>query len=793
MLVCYWAAAGLGAGLAQGESADVAFATERLAAFEALLDDGRAAVEAAAIGLDALAFQLAFEDAATIVDVVRDRVTYEPYSGVLRGAAGTLRSGAGNAFDQALLAAVLLGDAGYDVQIALTTLTEADARQLLAGAGEGRDRRRDLNEEAERFLVDLSDLAGDPAAARTRLDDLLTSGPRYDAEAVGITDRLLARLHDAIGPDVFLGADESETARVLSDVARYAWVQYRHHSGEPWRDAHPAWRVGEPPAGLTADETFEDTVPEADLHRVRIEVFVERRVGEAIEVTSLMDAWVMPTALIADVALTFQLAPLDGAALSEALQQPVPGPYLAYGLDAEIIDAAFFTVVIDGAPAAGAVAFDARGNVVPLMAAMDPAAGVVRAASAGAAQAAGALRGLGRSEPSSAEAVLALTGVWYEVTRVEPGGVLHTQRRYLIDRLGAEQRSEGRVDVLLPLEHHSLLTSFTISIHPGAVSEMALFDRVIARLGAAQPLLRAYLDGITRGAVGDTDEVTALLERIDDEASSAALEQLLLADALTRAPLAAGRFAYRWAPAVLAIERGFTRVDGIAGSVPYVAVDIHADPQRVLLRDGAGHHRVSVADTMRVGVWHTVTERAFVSEAAGAAAAAATPLISAVDATLEGDPALIVLRDHSDVARIPSHVNADDRALMERDLDRGVMIVIPDSDAASPTWWRIDVATGATLGVGRGGRGVAERAVVQATSTRTAKFAAATAMYVQCVAIGTLARTVVGIDSVPVRSCALPLIGVVTGGVTATSAAVYSLVMVASFFADVFGFTDVAY
>src|SRR5690606_25855650 len=77
--------------------------------------------------VDALALELAFEEPDDIAAWVDDNGRYEAYDGVLRGPTGTLVAGAGNALDQAVLLARLLGDAGFDARVALGTLGEEDA------------------------------------------------------------------------------------------------------------------------------------------------------------------------------------------------------------------------------------------------------------------------------------------------------------------------------------------------------------------------------------------------------------------------------------------------------------------------------------------------------------------------------------------------------------------------------------------------------------------------------------------------------------------------------------------
>jgi len=65
---------------------------------------------------------------------VRDNFAFDPYVGCLRGAQGTLMTGAGNDVDRSLLLAALLKNSGHDVRLARGTLSDTDAARLLARA-----------------------------------------------------------------------------------------------------------------------------------------------------------------------------------------------------------------------------------------------------------------------------------------------------------------------------------------------------------------------------------------------------------------------------------------------------------------------------------------------------------------------------------------------------------------------------------------------------------------------------------------------------------------------------------
>jgi uncharacterized membrane protein len=70
-------------------------------------------------------------DPEQIFDFVRDQIRFESYRGSLRGARGTLWSGAGNALDKASLLIALLRVSGIPARYATGTLDDAHARQLI--------------------------------------------------------------------------------------------------------------------------------------------------------------------------------------------------------------------------------------------------------------------------------------------------------------------------------------------------------------------------------------------------------------------------------------------------------------------------------------------------------------------------------------------------------------------------------------------------------------------------------------------------------------------------------------
>jgi hypothetical protein len=72
-------------------------------------------------------------DLDRIFAAVATGIHYEPYRGIQRGVDGTLEAGSGNAVDQALLLANLLGEAGYQTRLARGSLQGENVATLLRG------------------------------------------------------------------------------------------------------------------------------------------------------------------------------------------------------------------------------------------------------------------------------------------------------------------------------------------------------------------------------------------------------------------------------------------------------------------------------------------------------------------------------------------------------------------------------------------------------------------------------------------------------------------------------------
>jgi hypothetical protein len=205
-------------------------------------------------------------------ELVRDRIGYEPYAGVLRGAAGTYAARAGNSVDRALLLAGLLAQQGIRTQFALGILPDTTKTRLLARAFE-----RGAQEEALRPLV--------PTAGSAAFHDRVLARAQRDYRA--IREALADRLVPVSAP-----SRDDVLAEMNPHVWVQAWVDRR------WLDLDPSFEDSRPGTSFTTvDQTTADIPPE--LHQtVTIRLTAERVIDGTLVASPLVSVTRPAVALI---------------------------------------------------------------------------------------------------------------------------------------------------------------------------------------------------------------------------------------------------------------------------------------------------------------------------------------------------------------------------------------------------------------------------------------------------------------------------------------------------------------
>ena len=186
-------------------------------------------------------------DRDAIEAFVRDEVRWVPYDGSLRGVRGTLWSREGNSLDRAVLLAEMLRIAGHPARLVRGTLGDVGIDGLL-----------------DTLQPDWNRLASSPPDPDALVADMLALD--------GASEQLIALGYPA-APTALEGALRERLFDRTSDRARWAPLVADHWWVDAWDGGWTA--VNTLPVELpSADETH-FTVPEAEQHSVRFELFAE--------------------------------------------------------------------------------------------------------------------------------------------------------------------------------------------------------------------------------------------------------------------------------------------------------------------------------------------------------------------------------------------------------------------------------------------------------------------------------------------------------------------------------------
>ncbi len=475
--------------------------------------------------------------------------------------------------------------------------------------------------------------------------------PAPDAARLAETERLAAALLtslDQAGLD--LAAEQPE---LLEEAADYAWVEYRMGAGD-WEQAHPAAPFLAD-AGLVAETYLDDEVPAELQHRIRFEVEVESLMGDELTVAPVMTPWERPAANAAGVLLSYT---------------NVPNTASAGGDIPEILRTSeYFVPTFMGGMPDGGQAFDMVGALLSPEDAANPMAGVVRAVRGGFLDAIGSLGGMGSDEPAGE--VAALTAQWLVVTLMAPDGSEREFRRTVFDRIGDEARAAGQTQPnLLSVEEAQLrlLGEHRLMAFPGDIPVDYLLDQYLQTFLDTRPLLEYAID-LQFGQEPEQEIADVLLE-------PSALEPMLTMQLLDEGP--ADGFTWRAEPGLLMYS------DTLAGDLDESRIvsrlDIVNNARRVQGPTGA-------VTALNQGVWETLTERDLLDD------------FTTNTANFGTDFQVL-----SPGSQAPETLPAEARFNLQRDLDLGYAALLPQG---ADTWWRVDLATGETLGITADGRGSA--------------------------------------------------------------------------------------
>jgi hypothetical protein len=223
---------------------DVPPSADELPTLSQIRDDTWAQMERlpeAEWSIPALAESLQYDPQAAFA-FVRDSIAFDPYPGVLRGAAGTLAARAGNAYDRALLLGALLDAMLVPHRLAFADLPDEAAAAVLARA----------------VQPPVAPLGAADISLTTTIDPTaLEQRARRDYA------RLLSALDGA------LDGTPSTTPEEATDAVRHhAWVQALF--GSEWQDLDPTFADATAGSPIVAATTTADAMPAEALQGVDI-------------------------------------------------------------------------------------------------------------------------------------------------------------------------------------------------------------------------------------------------------------------------------------------------------------------------------------------------------------------------------------------------------------------------------------------------------------------------------------------------------------------------------------------
>lgn len=256
----------------QGEAA-YKQASEKLNRVYAGLDVINGKIDRSLFEIDALADRLG-SDPTTIFKFVRDEIRYEPYTGVLRGALGTLLCRAGNSLDRSLLLAALLQKAGLRTQIASGKLSPQQAQTLVNRLFEPVKPVPSALPSLAELAPDLGQAMGVDMATLLRKDGEIQKYGEQQYKAfenyVNGETSVLAGLLGKAGVDLGVVASNGQ---LLAEAREHYWIQYLD-ANERWVDLDPAFADAQPgKAFVSAAGVFAtDSIPEELYHHLRASI-----------------------------------------------------------------------------------------------------------------------------------------------------------------------------------------------------------------------------------------------------------------------------------------------------------------------------------------------------------------------------------------------------------------------------------------------------------------------------------------------------------------------------------------
>jgi len=651
---------------------------KRLDAFMELIEALRGHIDRSQFDLDALLEDLDF-DADRIIEFVSKDILFEQYSGLLRGAKGTLMSRAGNSLDQSTLLAKLLNDAGYEARIVRGKLPTEATQQLVGQLGKLRNDPGIFSNgpdavEIYKQLLTLGGLSGD---TDIDIEDLNRFGGEQFSELRSATESEASLINaklDNAGVQLEPSHSVQDIQREASD---YFWVQYRPDTSD-WKAIHPAFGATDYLPVPSPDETYSATIPGALQHKVRLQVFMERSIGQSIEVVPVSNDWERPAANLIYAPVVYSNTPFRAP-------DSIESPQALYA------DSDYFIPTLNGV-AASDVAFDIKGNTVPMMVMKESAAEFFGTVSGQVDSAAAAISSLGTQAGSKQTTTRKLRALWMEIEVTNPNGQARSYRQDIWPN--GDSRCENTKTEInctdserLTEIRRALVTQSSLAIATGSFPQAYSLERILQRMINNRSLIRGYLRS---AGSPDLDEWSNVKD-IDTDW----LAYSLLFDSFDQFESTAR--IYRSAPTLVMFQQAFNHENKLS-----YTLDILSNRKRAF-KSTPGGVASARNELIKVGVWETLMENIYLAQNQQDALNRALPIQRSGVSRDDID----IIRDFDTLEKLD--VSEQTRQSMYADISQGYALIVPKQTGSISrqeiSWFRVDLSNGETLGMTIDGRG----------------------------------------------------------------------------------------
>ena len=610
-------------------------------------------------------------DTDNLIAFTQDKIVFHPYVGLLRGVNGTLNSRAGNSLDQSILLAKLLNDAGLETRIANGQLTNEQTKQLLMGFGKADIPNHIGN--GEDFDSALKELT--KQSTNNKVDWQNSNTNKRYTESLKIVESTLKKHNLSLNKK-----------NIMSDLIKnnkdYFWVEYRLNITDKWKNAHPAFAKGNQ-IDVKALSYFKDSVPEKYIHQVKIEAFIQQKIGKKLKTHSLMKPWIKPASNLQNFLITYSNAPSGVSVKSD------------YDLVKIIENANFFTPTFNGSPIGGKV-FDLKGRLIDAEAMNSNMGALFKTLGDKTLMSVDALEGNKKDDSA-----LQLKAQWLQFTFINPNGDEFVQKRYIYQSSKESIKDEKLAKI-------QLMTEYSLLVNTGEQPESYLAKVYLDMISDSLPLLKS-----SSRKVFNDDGKTTFPKKIP-QSEFELLTQYFWMNNNPNSENDTIRF--RANANMLGFKRGF-----VDEKTAFLAVDIISNKQEFINRQDT-QFLSNPRAAFQHGIWETASEW-LPSRILGLSGSS----IDTLKVTRATDRQNLGFELYQSTEADKNQLKqkfAENSILLEKimsDLDHGFVIAIPaqhPKDLMMTGWWRINPESGETLGmIGNGGGSEVTEYLIQNAQT----------------------------------------------------------------------------